>query len=212
LREKLSSIDSALAALHHPDGGIALLNDSALNLYTDPAELRQYIGRAIGEATNTKSQPANNQPFALNESGYFGARNASESYVICDAGPIGPDYLPGHAHGDIFSFELSLRGYRVIVDSGTHDYEVGEMRNYCRSTRAHNTIEIDNQDQCEFWGAFRVGRRGRPHDVRWEPLDGGGFRLSGWHDGYQHLPGAPTHRRTFVWHPQEVLMIKDEVT
>jgi uncharacterized heparinase superfamily protein len=131
--------------------------------------------------------------------------------VICDAGPIGPDYIPGHAHADMFSFELSLEGHRVIVDSGVYDYQSGELRRYCRSTRAHNTVEIEVQDQCELWGVFRVARRGYPHDIGWQPTETG-FRLTGWLDGYQRLAGRPRHQREFVWHSTGRLEIHDSIT
>ena len=111
-----------------------------------------------------------------------------------DAGPIGPDYLPAHAHGDIFSFELSLDGRRVVVDGGTSTYEAGAERDWVRSTRAHNTVEIAGADQCEFFGAFRVGRRGRPRDVV-ARVSAEGLRVAGWHDGYRRLAGGPTHHR-----------------
>jgi uncharacterized heparinase superfamily protein len=124
---------------------------------------------------------------------------------------MGPDYLLGHAHGDIFSFELSLRGQRVITDSGVHGYEADAMRDYCRSTRAHNTVEVEGEDQSEFWAAFRVARRGRPRDVEWEAT-ADGFRLGGWHDGYERLPGRPRHRRRITWHDRGILMVKDAVT
>ncbi|MFM7143642.1 MAG: heparinase II/III family protein, partial [Alphaproteobacteria bacterium] len=126
-------------------------------------------------------------------------------------GALGPDHLPGHAHGDIFSFELSLGGRRVIVDSGTYDYVASEMRAYCRSTAAHNTVTVDGADQAEFWAAFRVGRRGRPRDVVHARRDDG-FELSGWHDGFRHLPGQPVHRRRFRWHDSGVLVVRDEVS
>jgi uncharacterized heparinase superfamily protein len=145
------------------------------------------------------------------ETGYFGAAGRGGDYLVCDAGPIGPDYQPGHAHGDLFSFELSFGGRRVVSDSGVHGYEDDPLRAWCRSTRAHNTVEIDGQSQCEFWSVFRVARRARPHDVRFEPRDGG-FRLSAWHDGYQRLAGAPRHQRRFAWHPRGVLLVKDEIT
>ncbi|MFC1601332.1 heparinase II/III-family protein [Candidatus Sumerlaeota bacterium] len=125
--------------------------------------------------------------------------------------PIGPDYIPGHAHGDIFSFELSLKGHRVITDSGVRDYQPGPMRDYCRSTKAHNTVEIEGQDQCEFWGTFRVARRGRPLDVAWRPSVRG-FRLAGRHDGYRRLRGAPEHQRTFNWNKPDDLAVTDEIT
>ncbi|MBW2363458.1 MAG: heparinase II/III-family protein [Deltaproteobacteria bacterium] len=91
------------------------------------------------------------------------------------------------------------------------DYESGEKRRRCRSTAAHNTLEIEGEDQCEFWGAFRVARRGRPRDVDWRS-EGEGFALEAWHDGYERLAGAPRHRRSFRWHPQGVLLVRDRVS
>ncbi|MBN1268945.1 MAG: alginate lyase family protein, partial [Kiritimatiellae bacterium] len=190
--EPLRRAASALAQMCHPDGEIALLNDSALSEQPRDAAIRPAAGA-----------------FALPDTGYYGWRGADGTYLFCDAAPIGPDYIPGHAHGDIFSFELSLKGHRVIVDSGVHDYEFGAIRDYCRSTAAHNTIEVNGEDQCEFWGAFRVARRGWPHDVRWAPSEDG-FELKGWHDGYGRLPGRPRHARVFEWRAP-VLRITDTV-
>ena len=188
---------AALAHLTHPDGEIALLNDAAFGVVTLPGAL------------GAPEPPPG--PFALHDTGYFGARGVAGHYVVCDAAPIGPDYVPGHAHGDLLSFELSFAGQRVFVDAGVHDYEVGEARRTCRSTAAHNTVELEGKDQCEFWGAFRVARRGRPRDVHFAQ-EGEGFRLEAWHDGYERLAGAPRHRRRFRWHPHGVLMIRDWVT
>ena len=59
----------------------------------------------------------------------------------CDAGDIGPDYQPGHAHGDMLSFELSLNGHRVIVDSGVHrglvDMAYNTRRSECETAAIH---------------------------------------------------------------------------
>ena len=196
----LEPLASSLAALTHPDGGIALLNDSAFGIYPKP--------RASMQRAGVKSAQLGS--FALPESGYYGARASDGNYIICDAGAIGPDYQPGHGHADLFSFELSLHGARVVVDSGISTYQAGPMRSYCRSTRAHNTVEIEGEDQVEVWAAFRVGRRCRPRDVEWEDL-GDGFALSGRHDGYRHLPGRPTHARTFRRQRRGRLEIHDRV-
>ncbi|MEA1927582.1 MAG: alginate lyase family protein, partial [Candidatus Auribacterota bacterium] len=209
LRGAAGSMFSALQYLIHPDGGIALFNDSAFGIYNQPADLidlwENETGRSI-EEDNTL--PVGN--WALPEAGYYGFRDGDGNYLICDAGPIGPDYLPGHAHGDIFSFELSLKGKRVIVDSGVYEYKEGRMRDYCRSTRAHNTVGIASQDQCEFWGAFRVARRGHPRDIVWQP-SADGFVLSGRHDGYRRLAGGPTHYRKFIWRAPGSLEVRDRV-
>jgi uncharacterized heparinase superfamily protein len=197
----------ALAAACHPDGGIALLNDSALDMYPEPDRLPAFGRRLLDRGGPAMDQTGN---FSLPDAGYYGARTGDGHYVICDAGEIGPPYQPGHAHGDLFSFELSLGHQRVIVDTGVFDYEQSESRAYCRSTRAHNTVEIEQRDQCDFWGVFRVGRRAHPHDVRWEPGEHG-FRLQGRHDGYRYLPGRPVHHRRFAWHDAGILMVKDDV-
>ncbi len=192
-------VTRALAMLCHPDGDIALLNDSAFGIYSPPKDLLPpEVEHSVG-------------PWALPDGGYFGGRTAEGTYLICDAGDVGPDYIPGHAHGDIFSYELSLAGHRVVVDSGVYDYVPGAMRAYCRSTAAHNTVSIEDQDQCEFWGAFRVARRGKPHEVMWTPAPEG-FQLTGWHDGYHRLPGKPTHHREFRWQEGQGLTVRDRIS
>ena len=205
----LTGLLRAASALRHPDGEIALFNDSAFGVYPAPQALLDAHERVSRRATPTPSLVASG--FALARSGYFGAPGRDGAYVVCDAGPIGPDYQPGHAHGDLLSFELSLGGRRVVTDSGVHGYEGDPLRAWCRSTHAHNTVEIDGQSQCEFWSVFRVARRARPHDVRFEAR-ADGFRLAAWHDGYQRLAGRPRHTRHFAWHERGVLLVKDEIT
>jgi uncharacterized heparinase superfamily protein len=204
--EPLERMGRALAWMRHPDGGIALLNDSALGAQPETGTLLAWWGRLSGR----EPPAAPGGSFALPETGYYGAREPAGHYLICDAAPIGPDHLPGHAHGDIFSFELSLAGRRVVVDAGVFGYEADERRRFARSTRAHNTVEVEGEDQCEFWAAFRVGRRGRPRDVVFRERPGG-FALEGWHDGYARLAGAPRHARRFAWHADGVLLVRDRV-
>ena len=72
-------------------------------------------------------------------------------------------------------------------------------------------MELEGQDQCEFWAAFRVARRGRPRDVEWQVREDG-FALEGWHDGYRRLAGRPRHERRFRWFDAGVLLVRDHVT
>lgn len=204
-KEPLKKMVNALRHITHPDGRIALLNDSAFGIYNAPAQLVYYAGNFF-EIDN-----AGTGNFTLPEAGYYGFRDDKGTYVICDAARIGPDYIPGHAHADIFSFELSLKGQRVIVDSGVYNYETGQMRQYCRATKAHNTVEINGQDQCEMWAAFRVGRRGRPHNIKWIAGEDG-FELSAWHDGYKRQKGGCVHYREFNWNKAGKLIVRDIIT
>ena len=58
----------------------------------------------------------------LGSSGYVSTRLGDAS-VFVDVAPIGPDYLPGHAHADTLSFEMSLGKQRVIVNGGRLNME-----------------------------------------------------------------------------------------
>jgi hypothetical protein len=132
----------------------------------------------------------------LLESGYFLLRDTAAGHaLIFDAGEPCPSYIPAHAHADLLSYELSLFGRRVIVDSGVCEYEAGPWRDYCRSTRAHNTVQVDGLDQSELWGSFRAGRRAHPMDVHWDEA-GSRAEVGAAHTGYRRLRGGVTHRRS----------------
>src|SRR5690606_274787 len=90
--------------------------------------------------------------------------------------------------------EYSVGGQRLVVDTGVFEYNAGPRRERSRSTAAHNTVTLDDTDQCRFFGAFRVGRRLRvTHcEVSAQP---GELCVDAAHDGYRSLPGAPLHRR-----------------
>lgn len=94
----------------------------------------------------------------LLDSGYYIILDRTKK-LIFDAGEICPRYLPAHGHCDALSYELSVNNKPLIVNSGTFTYENGEWRNYFRSTKAHNTVMIEEQEQSQFWGSFRVADR-----------------------------------------------------
>ncbi|NLA68344.1 MAG: heparinase, partial [Gammaproteobacteria bacterium] len=178
-----------LRVMTHPDGDIALFNDAAFGIAPPLAALEEYA-RALGV-------PVDDAPLAalevLAESGFVRMARGP-AVVIADVGPVGPDYLPGHAHADTLSFELSLHGRRVLVNGGTSTYEAGPLRLRQRGTAMHNTVEVDGQDSSEVWSSFRVARRARPMKVRWAS-EGNLLMLEGAHSGYWRLPGRVVHSR-----------------
>lgn len=199
-----------LQAMTHPDGQIALFNDAAHGVYNTPGEL---LGFAEELGLEIDRQ-ASGQTAWLSDSGYAvgGLEGGDGHCFIMDAGELAPAYQPGHAHSDLLSFELSLFGKRLIVDAGNYDYVASNMRQYCRGVKAHNTIEINGQDQCELWSAFRIGRRASPQrvDVKVNS-DSGELGIKASHNGYDHLPGRPRHTRSAKWYPQGVLLVEDQV-
>ncbi len=91
------------------------------------------------------------------------------------------------------SFELSLFGERVLVNSGTSCYGESAERLRQRGTAAHNTVKIAGRNSSEVWGGFRVARRARLRDA---VLSAGDPLIAhGAHDGYRRLPGRPLHQR-----------------
>lgn len=147
----------------------------------------------------------------LPESGYTVMRDEStDDYLIFDGGKVCPDYLPAHAHADMFSYELMVKGQRIVVDSGIYEYTAGAWRKYFRSTRAHNTVEVEGQNQSEVWGSFRVARRARPFRVSWK-AERSHILVQGKHDGYCRLPFPVVHRRILLWEKGRFWLVVDQL-
>ena len=154
LDDALDRMAQATADLAHPDGLVALFNDAGLTMAYPPAVCLDAYARLRGR-TVTPSRH-----IRYPDAGYYGLRT-DRLYFLCDCGPIAPDTLPAHGHGDILSFELSLDGRRIIVDPGVYEYVAGPARQAARSAASHNTVTVPGYDQADFFGAFRSGRRAR---------------------------------------------------
>jgi len=205
LRDAAARMLGWARVMTHPDGGIAFFNDAAFGIAPDVSELERYAQR-LGVAP---SRDAGARLARLEQSGYL--RLALGSYtVLFDAAPVGPAYIPGHAHADSLSFELSHGAQRVICNSGTSRYGRGEMRQWERSTAAHNTVEIDGQNSSEVWDGFRVARRAYPVGLK-SAEEGSALRATCAHDGYARLRGRPMHRRA-VEVSEGAIRWTDEVT
>lgn len=193
-----------LAAVCHPDGEIAFFNDAAIGIAPAPTSLFQYA-RLLGISPDTIAESGVTW---LQDSGYVRAQHG-EGVLIADVAKIGPDYLPAHAHADTLSFEFSVGGQRVLVNTGTSRYGVGPTRDRQRATAAHNTLEIDGQNSSEVWAGFRVARRAYPFDVRVK-IESRSTAIEAAHDGYRRLVGRPVHRRRWVM-TENVLTVEDIV-
>ena len=129
------------------NGDVPLLNDSAKNIAPNSKEIFAFAKR-LNLTTSTA---------LLSDSGYR-KWNIDGAELIMDIGKIGPDYIPGHAHADIFNFVLYDQ-QPVIVDSGISTYEKNHKREEERSTQSHNTVTVNGENQVDTWGGFRVGKR-----------------------------------------------------
>jgi uncharacterized heparinase superfamily protein len=203
-RPRVPAMLDWLKTMSHPDGRIAFFNDAAFGIAPSNAELMEY-GRLLGFENGTSVVPVHH----LQDSGYL-RMSAGQFMLIADLGRIGPDYLPGHAHADTLSFELSIDGQRIFVNSGTSEYGTSSERQRQRGTAAHNTVVVAGENSSEVWAGFRVGRRARPQNVMVEQQDTI-LRTQASHDGYRHLPERPVVMRCFEMNEKR-LVVTDSVT
>ena len=202
---------AALKMLHwssvmlHPDGRLPFFNDTAINISAPFGALFDYAKSLdlgllkISEYEEVK----------LENSGFYIWKNGS-SKLFFDVGEIGASYLPGHAHADTLSIECSINGKNLIVNSGTSDYAVSELRAYQRSTAAHSTVEINGENSSETWSSFRVARRAKIVDRSSFKSNQSVF-FSASHDGYYRFPGKYIHTRRIKCN-SKLIEILDKVT
>ena len=206
-----------LAGIRHPDGEIPLFGDSAVGVMPPANDLLaaaalvldcpgRWAGVQVGSYTATLTGTA--VPIAEGialaplsfwpHSGYCALRGPHpDDYLIADVQRMGPDHVPAHGHCSLFSYELSIRGQRLIVDSGVGEYERGPWREFWRGTRAHNTVTVDGAEQSEIWAAFRVGRRATVLQAVLHEIDGAHVFI-GAHDGFARSGRNVWHRRILV--------------
>lgn len=184
--ERLRGMAGFLEAMTGPDGGLALFNDSANTEQYRPGPLLDAAELICGYRRGAHLR-------AFPSTGYFSwASDDGNEKMIVDGGPPSVGYNAAHAHCDLLSYVLWMDGHPLVVDSGVHGYGGDRYREYCRSTRAHNTVLFDGIEQSEIWGTFRMGRPARPFDAA-ARADGGRWSFNG---SFSRFDGRITHRRS----------------
>lgn len=198
-----------LAHMNHPDGEIGFFNDAALHAAPTYKDLYFYL-QELGFPFQEEYSQQNFNLYHLRDSGYIAMYLPNTGKMILDVAPIGPTYQPGHAHADTLSFELSLFGQRVIVNSGISEYGTSPLRTFQRSTKAHNTVCIDNSNSSEIWAGFRVAKRAYPLHCKIisEPEV---FTVQCAHNGYARAPYHAIHQRQWIM-TKTGLTIYDTIT
>lgn len=211
-----------LENITHPDGEIPLFNDAAFGIANAPYYIVEFATEKKPKLSSltffdqllvqNSSSPIEkmeieSNTFYAKHSGYLKSSD-KKIFSIIDFGKPCPEYLPAHAHADIFSYEISFHGKRLVVDTGTYEY-AGSKRNYDRSTRAHNTLTINEENQSEVWGSFRVANRAVP-TVHSFKEDGDFTEILASHDGYNKKFGT-LHYRKYIHVYNEAIIVLDFV-
>lgn len=176
-------------------GKIPHFNDSVAGVAPDYSTLLQYAAELNIEAA---------YPYrGLQNSGYRKlTRHGHE--ILIDAAQAGPDYIPGHAHSDMLSFEWYYKGEPVIVNPGISTYEKNALREKERSTANHNTALLACGEQSETWGGFRLARRSR---VNIEQEDTNSLEAIAYHWNKRDF-----HKRKWTIQDNGDILIQDKFT
>lgn len=126
-----------LSAIRQPDGSLPMVGDNDDGCASSqPLEL----------------PPASATSVAFSDAGHYLIRNGGD-YCFLRCGEFGLPPNFSHAHADLMSPVLWLRGEPVFVDTGTFTYNGDPaMRRYFRL--AHNVVTIDGREMAEPTGTF----------------------------------------------------------
>jgi uncharacterized heparinase superfamily protein len=201
--ERVPGMVRALQWMTRADGTLHHFNDTAAGIAPPTAWLVQRAAAAMATAV----PPVPDGRWSLPEAGYAGwVDSAAGIRIVFDAGLPGPREQPGHAHCDALSFELCLDGGPVLVNAGVHGYDGDPYREYSRSTRGHNTVQIGSREQHEVWSTFRVARFGA---VTGPAVDtAGAWTVSGTVAAYT----GGSHVRRLELRDRDTLRIEDTIT
>jgi uncharacterized heparinase superfamily protein len=148
---------------------------------------------------------------AFRDGGFFILRDA-RNHVFIDCGPLGLAGRGGHGHNDLLAFEAAIDGTTLISDCGAYLYTADfHERNAFRSTRYHNTPQVDGEEIYRFVAERDLWSLRNDADARVEAFDAGETcsRFSGTHDGYARLADPVIVHRSFsLFHGEARLLIE----
>ena len=207
LEEYIPKMLTFMEAMAHPDGGVSFFNDSADGIAPTKAKIESYaekLGFGVSPLNSSKPQIIDNA-----NSGYICATVAGNK-LIFDSAAVGTNYIPGHAHADTLSFELSVGTQRVFVNSGTSEYGLSLLRLNQRKTSSHNTVEIDGKDSSQVWSGFRVANRAKIVSKYAELNHDHNIVLQAAHNGYKSLLGGCIHSRKLTF-SKDSFVVSDSI-
>ncbi|HKP25615.1 MAG TPA: heparinase II/III family protein [Dongiaceae bacterium] len=182
----IGNLACALKLVTHPDGGLALFNDS-----TEDESSAVIMTLMRAGATGAVERDLVQLP----QTG-FHRMAAGRSVVISDAGAPPPHGFDGHAHAGTLSFEFSHGTERMIVNCGAHPI-AEEWRQVQRATAAHSALVVDDINSSMLLPFGGLALTPRSVVVRREQTEAGQW-LDARHNGYEEPFGLTHRRRLFL--------------
>jgi len=146
--------------------------------------------------------------------GYYVLRDGwrpDSNYLLFDCGPHG-SLNCGHAHADALSIDLAANGRTTLIDPGTYTYTGSkELRDWFRSSYAHNTVSVDGESSSVPNGAFTWKTIARCSLDRWISQDRFDF-VAGEHDGFMRFNNPATAHREILFLKGDYWIMRDALT
>jgi Heparinase II/III-like protein/Heparinase II/III N-terminus len=193
------------------NGRVELLLDDIAQAKS-PAERHSLrVGSLFKQASSVLQLPrgGDRQDAKLLPDSGIAVLHSGHASVIFSAMPNGLGGKGSHTHCDKLSIVFRLGGDEVFCDSGSRCYTRStELRNFDRSTAAHNTLLVDESDQNTLGGElFRSGNEALVSPVTLLEDGRTGARAS--HQGYSRFNIG--HKRTVELGPCSLQLV-DEVS
>lgn len=186
----------------HPDDEIPLFGDSG---FGEAPSVSQIL--SLAQLNQLPVTPPSKRVSTRGDYWIIRSAGAKDEHLIFDAGPVAAPHLPAHAHCDHLGIELSIGRERWFVDSGNFNYGDDSIRQYCRSSLAHNVSTINNANSCNIWSRFRMGNRGSTTGLS-SGKEGKTVWATSSHDGYRHL-AVKQIKRLIAIQDNAFLMVAD---
>ena len=150
-KARLERMYNYLLYARAPDGRVPGLNDSwysGVERYLEKAveyfpHREDFLWGATGGREGRRPEVTSH---AFDYSGNYVLRSGWEEdarFLFLNAGPFGS----AHQHEDGLTFFMHAHGREWITEGGNYMYDASRWRRYVLSTRAHNTVRVDGQDQ-----------------------------------------------------------------
>lgn len=134
-----------------PGVGYPLLNDAAYHEGPSRESCLGFVEAVLGDDIgDVERTPLRSTYYSLMD---------GDITALVDGGRPSPRHLPAHGHNDAGNVLMWVGDDPVLVDTGVYSYQPGPRREYARSVRAHNTIQVGDVQQAVTGGRFRMGPR-----------------------------------------------------
>ena len=165
--------------------------------------------QGVAEFDRIQTKQPDTSSVALRNTGlYVMSSGEGKLQAVIDAGPQGA-LRAGHGHADALSMTLHADGQELLGDPGTYAYvSAGTERDRFRGTSAHNTVELDGQNQSDPKGPFAWKYLTKAEAEVW--ISGQTFDLfAGSHDGYSLSENPVFHRRWVFFRKPKFWLVRD---